>query len=103
MIHFILITQGILEALIVVLVYAFILFVLYFVQKRLCIYYKSWRTKRHIRQMEKDYEEFLQRQHKRKIERELLRKEQQKYPLFYWRESCRKDSDQRETCKKEKK
>lgn len=54
---------------------------------------ENWTDKRRLQRIEKDYEKFLQLQRKRRVEKDLHRKEQEKYPLFFWRELTAKNLD----------
>ena len=86
MLYAILIIKVILELLIIILIYGTIALMGIFVTDKSQIYYSNWKSKRLIRQIEKDYTEFVQKQNKRRLQRELLRKEKEKYPLFYLKE-----------------
>ena len=75
--------QGILQALILVLIYAAGFAIFLFGHPRISRYYQERRDKKYWQKCKKDYEKYLQ-QHRRK---ELHKKEMEKYPLFYWRET----------------
>lgn len=97
MIYVVFITWMALQTLVIVMACIVVTCVYLFVEGKLQRYYNLWKTKKYIRRKEKSYEEFLQRICKK----ELHKKEIKKYPLFYWRETCRRENGEVwETCAK---
>jgi len=72
MVTIVLIVQMLLEIAIMILAEVAILFIVFFVvEEKVKPYYRNWKIKKNIQQFKKD-------------------KEKEKYPLFFWRESCAK-------------
>ena len=80
------ILQGILEALIIVLVYSAGFSIFLFCHPRVRRYYRNWKIKKRNQQWEKKHEEFVQQQRKWLLEQKLHKEEKRKYPLFFLKE-----------------
>ncbi len=83
MIWVVYIVWGILQILITALACLFIILIYKFVGEQLQRYYYRWKERRFVRRCEKAYEIRIQKQR----ERELRKKEREKYPLFFWKEN----------------
>jgi len=82
MIYIISTLEVLLTLLVMLLVYTAIFFIGYFIREKFLTYYYIRKDKKFRQKAEKNYEEYLQRKHRR----ELRRKERERYPLFYWKD-----------------
>lgn len=102
MIHVVYIAWVALQLLVTILVCLTISFVVITVIEDVKTYYEKWRLKKRIQRLKREHEEFSQRQRERILQRELRKKEREKYPLFYWRELCSESVNEHTEQRKER-